>query len=288
METRTFYRHGDRSRLDKNEDRIAKDIEKLSDRVFNLMSTLSPNTAPARTISKQQRIYRAVLPYDELVTRPKEIWAECQKQAWMDASITRLVHLLEGNKPPELDNRGNHYGHSDRARSDIIDAKAGFIQEVVFSLHEIKRLQALENSGQTRAIVMIEDEKRRLQQAYQLIERYPEIIYFDEPLTAIEMKRSYWGSETERKTKITQKMGPMFLLLDQSLSVQDRNALWGRIYYYVYPMKSDGTLDSPQPRVMEDYVRNRICGLKDAINNALSLKMEQGKPTPATIIKPSI
>lgn len=223
-----------------------------------------------------QLIYADMIPDEPLQTLPKALWAERQKQDWFDTARAKLMcHLNNEPVTPDVELTGAYF--SDRSRQDFLHAKIGFLGEMMFSLREIDRLKASLAQGNTAAASAFKAEKQRLSQGFKILQDYPEILHFDEAVTPLEQERSFsLRHDTPRGRIITQQLGSMLFMLDTSLTLEEKNAVWGRYETYDHEVSASSGfgIDWPaenlgQPRKVEAYVRNTLAGLKNKIGQAL-------------------
>lgn len=209
---------------------------------------------------------------DNLKTLTKADWAAQQKQAWFEAARQKLVSHLEGTLLSE-DARRYDSVFSERTRTDMVYAKAAFVGEVFFSLREVQRLEGLGCAGHDVAAGLAA-ERQRLAESADILRRYPEILDFDGKPTEAERARSRsLRSGAPRQRVMTQELGGMLLLLDDTLSLDQKIGKWGRYEGYDAGFFGNSHIDRKnlgQPREMETYVRARLEGLKGEINQVLS------------------
>ncbi len=217
-----------------------------------------------------------VIADDGLKTMPKQAWAEWQKQDWFDTACAKLFNHID-REPAVEDRYKVGVFFNDRADSDVIYAKTRFLQEVVFILHETDRLKKAVADGDAAAGVSLKAERGRLRRACDILEKYPEITYFNEPATALEMERSpSTFRQLPRAPILTQELGGMMMQLDPSMTLEERNRLWGRNerYDFTFPSFLDKQ-DQPadylgHPKETEKYVRTQLAGLKDRMQQELA------------------
>jgi len=200
----------------------------------------------------------------KLRTMPKLLWAEWQKQQWFDASLSTLMAHFE-ERPMRKSFKGHGLYYHDLTEMDFMYAKSRFIGEIVFSLREADRLKRCLEAGDTSAAVLLKGEKRRLAKALRIVGEYPEILFFDEPYTKLEWSRA--GYPRARfgplRPALTQQAGSLMLQLDDSMSLEEKNRLWGRFRPYdLARRKNDIPADQlGRPDEMEDYVREHLAAL---------------------------
>jgi hypothetical protein len=229
-----------------------------------------------------QLVYADMIQDEALQTMPKDSWAERQKQDWFDTARAKLMcHLNNEPVTPELEITGAYF--NDRSRDDFLHAKIGFVEEIIFSLREIDRLKTALVQGKPAAASAFKAEKQRLKQSRKILQDYPEILHFDEAVTPLEWKRSFsLRHDTPRAHIMTQQLGSMLMGLDTSLTLEEKNAVWGRYETYSREALLSGHgIDWPaenlgQPRKLEVYVRSSLAGLKNKIDQALEAGVSIG------------
>jgi hypothetical protein len=151
----------------------------------------------------------------------------------------------------------------------------------------MERLRTLSGQGDERIPVLIEKEKGRLEKAYKLLEIYPQILYFDEPVTEVEYARSRQIRGVPRQHILTQELGEMLLRIDDSMTLADKNSLWGRYYSYrggLFRVHDEDWQREAvgRPQEMEQYVRDYLSGLKTRMKKAM-----EAAPAASPAVTPS-
>ena len=223
------------------------------------------------------RLLDSTMAYDRHAVMDKQEWANWQKQEWFEASIGKLLCHLEGKPHVRHDLGSTSRSMYDLADENLIDAKARFLQEVVISLREETALRNKSAQGDVRAAQSLVQERARLAKCHEIMEKYPEALYFDEKPTAAETQRGQ-GRQIDRERHLTQHMGMMFLRLDTGMDIEAKNKLWGRYHDYDRSERHAKPGCTGQPDMLEEYVRNRITGLKQQVQNALKPATARPKP----------
>ncbi|HTK85118.1 MAG TPA: hypothetical protein VL625_08540, partial [Patescibacteria group bacterium] len=124
-------------------------------------------------------------------------------------------------------------------------------------------------------------------EALDVLNRYPDILTFDdEPPSAFERGRSRYvrGDNIMRVYIMTRRLGDMLLKLDDSMTLAEKNALWGRYEDYDHARYSRSDEPNPnlgRPREVEEYVRRKLAGLKDEISAELDVNERKVLQFPA-------
>lgn len=237
-------------------------------RTFGRASIDEVEALESRIGKNHVRLIQGAISYDNNAVMSKHEWADRQKQEWFSASVEKLMTHLDGR--PRVRHDHGWVGRSmfDPADQCIIDAKARFLQETVFCLREEAALRKKAASGDTRAAQSLVHEHARLSRCLDIMEKHPEVLYFDEPQTPLERARGL-GREVPRIHRISQQMGVMFLRLDTEMDIESKNTLWGRYQDYDRSERHAKPGCIGKPEELQDYVRARIAGLKQQVQNAL-------------------
>ena len=138
------------------------------------------------------RMFLDVIPLNP-VPVPKDQWARQQKEEWYRSTAEAVESKFTGKRLGETIRGGGNY--ISRGSNAIADVKADYIMEIWFTINEIDRLER--NNSHTNDVEIRED-KARLQKLRAMADKYPELLYFDEPPTPKECKETIvnagsWG-----------------------------------------------------------------------------------------------
>lgn len=193
--------------------------------------------------SRHNRVDCEMLPNQQLVVYPKAIWAEMQKQAWFETQLGELTHYL--NRDEKLEPRFCSF-HI---------AKLHFLEEVLSIQREVERLRSI---GDTKAL---RQELIRLKTCRDVSLEFPEIWFFNEPVSELE---HFYDDEPTSKRRVhwlTQNIGDFFIKCDDSISLEDRNRLWGRFHNYnhgKHHFQEDYSWAYGDPTACEAYTKKKL------------------------------
>ena len=219
-------------------------------------------------------IHASVMYRRDQTPLSKQDWSIEQKQQWFNNASDNLLMHLEGRTSVEIP--GSHGSRAHYGPSDInfTEARARFLCEIYFCLREASVLTKKAGLGDGGAQNEMDQEYERLAVCLDLLQQYPELVDYDTQPSERYVRPGTNEVKYGREW-LTQELGRMLLRLDNGLTVEDKNNMWGR--YHDYRMIGAPPEFMGKPDVVENYVRQSLSVLPSQISAALK-KMEALMP----------